>query len=194
VTTIGVGNRPSTAAAVTPPLAPAREKHDPSVEIVARTKDVLTRFIAWSRDHRGAPCPDIAELGNVPRDPWGRAFRLTCIDQPHNQIISAISAGPDGTPGTSDDIASWQLDRDVTDLARGPRWVPAPRPARPEREPRADADRKPVPSATKSVETSSAETTRLESRSPMATELKQDGIELDELGIPIQRVQPVPRE
>jgi hypothetical protein len=54
---------------------------------------------------------------------------MTCTDQPANQTIGAISAGPDGTLGTADDVASWQLGREVTELVRGPRWVAAERPA-----------------------------------------------------------------
>jgi hypothetical protein len=30
--------------------------------------------------------------------------------------------------GNGDDVASWQLGRDVTDLVRGPRWIVAPKP------------------------------------------------------------------
>src|SRR6185503_4569549 len=93
-----------------------------NAEITARTKSILNRFLAWSRDHAGAPCPDVTALGDS-LDPWGYPFRLTCTDQPGDQIIGVISAGPDRAPHTFDDIASWQLSRDVTDLVRGPRWV-----------------------------------------------------------------------
>jgi hypothetical protein len=69
-------------------------------------KDALARFAAWSRDHPGAPCPDAATLG-APDDPWGRPPAITCTDQPGDQVVGAISSGPDGEPGTADDIASW---------------------------------------------------------------------------------------
>jgi hypothetical protein len=64
-------------------------------------------------------------------DPWGHPLSLTCTDQPANQRIGALSAGPDGALGTPDDIGSWQLGRDVTDLVHGSRWVAArsPEPA-----------------------------------------------------------------
>jgi tRNA A-37 threonylcarbamoyl transferase component Bud32 len=116
---------PASVAPGTRPLARAPRTPPPSAEIAVRMKDVLNRFVAWSRDHRGAPCPDIGGLGDVPRDPWGNAFRLTCVDQPSDQIIGVISAGPDGKPGTADDVASWLLGSDVTDSVHGRRWVTA---------------------------------------------------------------------
>jgi hypothetical protein len=67
----------------------------------------------------------------VPDDPWGHQPAITCTDQPNDQIVGVISAGPDGKPGTADDIASWQLDRGVTELVRGTRWTATrSRPAR----------------------------------------------------------------
>ncbi|HEU4731108.1 MAG TPA: hypothetical protein VFT22_24610 [Kofleriaceae bacterium] len=99
---------------------------DPGTVLGALMKTVFGRFVAWSRDHAGAPCPDIATLGVVALDPWGHAIELTCTDQPADQRIGAVSAGPDGLAGSGDDIASWTLGREVTDLVRGPRWRPDP--------------------------------------------------------------------
>jgi hypothetical protein len=90
---------------------------------------VLTSFVAWAHDHAGAPCPTASLLGARVQDPWGHPIELTCTDQPAKQIAGAISAGPDGQPGTADDIGSWQLGRDVTDIVRGERWAAAPPPA-----------------------------------------------------------------
>jgi hypothetical protein len=92
-------------------------------------KEALARFVAWSKDHATTPCPDLAALGldgDAGRDPWGHPIQLTCIDQPGDQMIGAISAGPDGVAGNADDIASWQLPHDITDVAHGPRWAPKP--------------------------------------------------------------------
>jgi serine/threonine-protein kinase len=115
-----------------PPPAPPPPPPDPNAELARQMAQVLTRFVAWSRDHAGAPCPGAVQLGEPVRDRWGKPLEITCTDQPANQIIGAISAGPDGVPGTADDIGSWQLGRDVTDLVRGARWTVAPvRPARP---------------------------------------------------------------
>ena len=183
------------------PVMPPSEKPDPNAEITARTKDVLSRFVAWSRDHRGEPCPDIVALGDVPRDPWGNAFRLTCIDQPGDQIVGVISAGLDGTLGTADDIASWLLGREVTDVVRGPRWTVAPPSAptstvkskptevRPAQRNTAPAEAKPseanpAPSAAKPAEPASNKPTD-------GTKPKQPSrpkrIEVDEDGLPINR-------
>jgi hypothetical protein len=85
----------------------------------------IARFVAWSKQHAGAPCPDGSVLGDA-KDPWGRAFQITCTDQPGDQIVGLVSAGPDGIVGTGDDVASWRLDHAVTEPVRGARWTEAP--------------------------------------------------------------------
>jgi hypothetical protein len=89
--------------------------------LVAQIKDALRRFVAWSHAHPGARCPDAAALGAA-LDPWGQPLRIVCSDQPADQVAGVLSYGPDGEPGTRDDVVSWALGADVTDLARGPRW------------------------------------------------------------------------
>jgi hypothetical protein len=117
---------PVTAPAVpASPPAPVAKPPDPNAALATAMKSVLTRFVAWSHDHAGAPCPGAAALGPAVQDPWGHPIELTCTDQPANQIIGAISAGPDGAPGTPDDLGSWQLGRDVSDVVHGARWVAA---------------------------------------------------------------------
>lgn len=119
------GNPPSAtraaARAVASPAAapPSAEAH---AALVAQIKDALRRFAAWSHAHPGARCPDAAALGAA-LDPWGQPLRIVCSDQPADQIAGVLSYGPDGEPGTRDDVVSWALGADVTDLARGPRWT-----------------------------------------------------------------------
>jgi hypothetical protein len=108
---------PTSPAQPTPPAAP-----DPHVVIATQMRIVLARFAEWSRHHAGAPCPDGAALGAVTLDPWDHPIELTCTDQPADQRIGAISGGVDGVVGNEDDVASWTLGREVTDLVRGPRW------------------------------------------------------------------------
>jgi hypothetical protein len=153
-----------------PVLAPPAAPLDPSARVVPAMKDALARFAAWSGDHPGAPCPDAAVLG-APDDPWGHPLTIACTDQPGDQIAGAISAGPDGQPGTSDDIASWQLGRDITDLVRGARWIVAPQ--KPAAKPATPA--KPRPSAH-----APAKPAKVPKRSGRA-------MELDENGLPITR-------
>jgi eukaryotic-like serine/threonine-protein kinase len=142
--------------ALAPVSAAVPSSPDPSVRVTPVIKDALTRFVAWSRDHPGSPCPDALVLG-APDDPWGRPPAITCTDQPGDQIAGAISAGPDSKPGTTDDIASWQLGQDVLDLVRGPRWFvasrrPAANPIVPERpQPPGLAPAKPATVRTKHV-------------------------------------------
>src|SRR5204862_159037 len=112
---------------------------DPAAELPKKMRAVLDGFAAWSRTHAGAPCPSASALGAPVDDPWGHPVAITCSDQPANQIIGAVSAGPDGAMGTADDIGSWQLGRDVTELVQGQRWgsdraaakPSRPRPSRP---------------------------------------------------------------
>jgi serine/threonine protein kinase len=154
-------SEPMHTAAPPPPVA----KPDPNAEITDRMTAALTSFSAWSRDHAGAPCPDAAALGDV-RDPWGAPIQITCVDQPANQIVGAISAGPDGVVGTHDDIASWQLGREVTALVEGRRWVAAAPVAKPE------ALKPPVKKTVAATKPTPKPTT---------------AIELDENGMPIAR-------
>ena len=112
------------AAATATPAAGATAVTAASVgrtAAIEQIHDALRRFVSWSHGHTGARCPDAAALGAQP-DPWGHALRITCTDQPADQIAGVVSAGPDGVAGTRDDIESWALGDAVTDPVRGPRW------------------------------------------------------------------------
>lgn len=108
------------AVASPTPAAPASDRH---AAVVAQIEQALSRFVAWSRGHAGARCPDAAALGVAELDPWGQPLRIVCADQPADQIAGVLSFGPDGVPGTRDDVTSWTLGPEVTELARGPRWT-----------------------------------------------------------------------
>jgi len=112
--------------AVTPSAPAEVTKYDPMVEVAGSMKTVVGQFVTWAKQHAGAACPTINDLAVTVVDPWKQAFAVTCTDQPANQIIGIVSAGPDGKLGTADDIASWTLGRDVTDPVHGSRWVAAP--------------------------------------------------------------------
>jgi len=125
-----------------PPPAP-----DPEAELAGPMTELLDRFLAWAKDHAGAACPGAAALGDPVLDPWGQPLAITCTDQPANQIVGAISSGPDGVSGTADDHFSWQQPREVTERVRGQRWKAAPPtpptrpgPARPRPNPRPRRD------------------------------------------------------
>jgi hypothetical protein len=115
----------------------------------------------------------------APADPWGHPLAITCTEQPGDQIAGAISVGPDGKRDTADDIASWKLGRDVTDVVRGARWSGPPRrqaerpasPAKPR--PAAVAPASPgVPAKPVSIETPAR---------------PAPAVQLDENGLPITR-------
>lgn len=107
-----------TPASPTPPAAAdsglAQAKADMSA--------LLSAFSKWATEHAGAPCPTNAELGGHV-DPWGRAYEVTCTDQPADHVIGVRSLGPDGALETDDDLTTWTLGRDVNGLARGKRWT-----------------------------------------------------------------------
>ena len=90
----------------------------------AALRALLAAFPRWAAEHPGAACPTSAALGGG-LDPWGRAYELTCTDQPADQVVGARSRGPDGAVGTDDDLVSWTLD-DAMKLARGARWITHP--------------------------------------------------------------------
>jgi hypothetical protein len=112
------GSPPPAGAASPAAVPPSPEAR---AALVAQIKDTLRRFIAWSHAHPGARCPDAAALG-AGLDPWGQPLQIVCSDQPADQVAGVLSYGPDGEPGSRDDVVSWALGTDVTDLARGPRW------------------------------------------------------------------------
>src|SRR5690606_29333015 len=64
----------------------------------------------WQADHPGKKCPatlaEVAKYFDAPAelpvttDPWGHALVMTCDDKG----FSVMSVGPDGKPGTADDV------------------------------------------------------------------------------------------
>jgi hypothetical protein len=124
VTPTSTATAPSPHPVVTPlpPAAATPNPGDAHAVLVVQIKDVLARFLAWSTDHPDGRCPDPTTLGVSALDPWGQGLRIICRDQPAEQIVGVLSYGPDGTPGTPDDVMSWTLGPEVTDLVRGPRW------------------------------------------------------------------------
>ena len=131
--TAGSGVATIADAAVAAPDAADAARATPVVSVptahaslATQMSTVLTRFVGWARDHAGAPCPELATLGLAAHDPWGHDLALTCTDQPADQIVGLLSAGPDGVLGTDDDIASWTLGPGVTSVVRGARWKSAP--------------------------------------------------------------------
>jgi serine/threonine-protein kinase len=154
---------PAPAPAPTPP-APAPP--DPNAEVGARMKSVLERFATWSHDHPGAACPEIGALGGDTMDPWGHPFTVTCIDQPGDQMVGLVSNGADGVGGTADDVASWSLGRDITNVVRGSRWIAAAKPVKP---------------------VTTKRPTTVKTTKPTTTTQTRGGIELDENGVPISR-------
>jgi len=197
---LGPTSAPASALAseaLPPPPIPVKLT---DIEVAIRVKDVLRRFVAWAPEHQGMPCPDLAALGDAPSDPWGHPFRLTCTDQPGDQIIGAISAGPDGVPATADDIASWLLGREVTDSVRGARWGAAATPGMLAKSgPKADArstsmnstSRLAKPADAKAAETRPMRANSAEAKPEDGVKSKREQrgttIELDEFGLPKKR-------
>jgi serine/threonine-protein kinase len=104
------------AAVVAPP--PLDERPALAERQLATLAD---RFKAWAPQHAGQGCPRASELGREV-DPWGTAWVVTCTEQPEDQAIGLISAGPDGTLGSADDVRSWTVPSSARVLV-GPRWT-----------------------------------------------------------------------
>ncbi len=122
-------------AAVAPAAAPAITVQpvpvaapDPAEVAKVQIVTTLAAFTRWSVHHAADACPSANELAKLVSgglvDPWGHALVITCTDQPSDQIVGVISWGPDGLAGTRDDLESWQLGPQVTDVVRGARWRP----------------------------------------------------------------------
>ncbi|KGJ98112.1 type II secretion system major pseudopilin GspG [Thalassotalea sp. ND16A] len=52
--------------------------------------------------------PEGGYLPRLPVDPWGNEYVL--LNPGENGIIDVFSVGPDGEPGTDDDIGNWNVD------------------------------------------------------------------------------------
>jgi serine/threonine-protein kinase len=153
---------------------PTPTPESPEARVAVPMGTVLARFIAWSRGHAGAPCPDVVALGITVADPWAHPFRITCIDQPDDQMVGVISAGPDGVMNTADDLVSWRLGNDLGALVRGPRWAAPPQP-RPE-----TPSPPPLGSQHPSVPTSAG-------TPPPTQPVQPVGVQYDANGMPISR-------
>jgi hypothetical protein len=74
-----------------------------------------TAYELWRRDHPDGVCPErIEELiryaqGKDTKDPWGTEYVIKCDGLPEGTELGVVSAGPDKTLGTEDDIRSWDL-------------------------------------------------------------------------------------
>jgi general secretion pathway protein G len=47
-------------------------------------------------------------LRRIPRDPWGNEYQYTCPGEHNVDSYDLYSFGPDGKPGTGDDITNWE--------------------------------------------------------------------------------------
>jgi general secretion pathway protein G len=51
--------------------------------------------------------PENGYIKRLPKDPWGNEYVL--LNPGENGKMDVFSAGPDGEPGTEDDIGNWNL-------------------------------------------------------------------------------------
>jgi hypothetical protein len=74
-------------------------------------------YARWATDNPGKQCPDSGlELAVYSddrelRDPWGTTLVVLC-EETLPGGIRVVSAGPDAKPDTSDDIRSWDAERE----------------------------------------------------------------------------------
>ena len=112
------------------PAPPAVTPEDPKrADTIRRIRNVALGFVRWAETHKETPCPTAKDLalyiGGTSKfqDGWGHPLTLTCTGQPEQQRIGLVSAGPDGIANTRDDVQSWLLGDDVTEVLVGARWV-----------------------------------------------------------------------
>ena len=100
------------AACHNPMFDPAKE--DTAVTTIKKLAS--SAFSEWGRAHPGAPCPGgIEDLmpyagGKSVNDPWGHPYRMYCgagLPRGVEGALAVASDGPDGKPGTDDDVRSW---------------------------------------------------------------------------------------
>jgi hypothetical protein len=103
------------------PAEPA--KPDPTSVATTQLEAALDALARWASTHAGAPCPTPDALG-LAKDPWAHPLRVTCTQQPADQLAGVTSAGPDGAFGTADDVVSWRL-ADAAKKVHGSRWAQA---------------------------------------------------------------------
>jgi hypothetical protein len=90
------------------------EKKDQRAELTVK-KYAFEAFPSWSQAHVEKACPDkLVDLNEYMnekdiKDPWGNDYVLYCgANLPAGAKGLAVSSnGPDGKPGTADDIKSW---------------------------------------------------------------------------------------
>jgi len=51
------------------------------------------------------------ESDTIPKDPWGNDYIYTCPGRHNPSGFDIMSMGPDGQPGTDDDICNWTIKR-----------------------------------------------------------------------------------
>jgi general secretion pathway protein G len=67
------------------------------VDLIQRPSDVV--------DWRG---PYLKNESEIPNDPWGNPYIYECPGKHNPNGYDLYSGGPDGQPGTEDDVTNWQ--------------------------------------------------------------------------------------
>jgi Type II secretion system (T2SS), protein G len=103
--------------AAPPPRDPRRQLAAGRDAVIQARLHRLAReaFPMWQAHHPDQACPgslaDLADLvdGRAMRDPWGHDLVMVCGAgaPPAAHGFGVISLGPDGRPGTADDVTSW---------------------------------------------------------------------------------------
>jgi general secretion pathway protein G len=67
--------------------------------------DALVNQPANANDWKGPYLP------NIPLDPWGNAYIYDCPGKHNPSGFDITSCGPDGRPGTDDDVTNWDASK-----------------------------------------------------------------------------------
>ncbi len=76
--------------------------------VYPKGKNGLNDLIVAPRDSQSWKGPYMDEKKGIPLDPWGHPYVYECPGKQNRNSYDIYSVGPDGRPGSEDDITNWQ--------------------------------------------------------------------------------------
>jgi general secretion pathway protein G len=92
-----------------------KRTRDAQILIARMQVQQLGELVVQHRLVTSGECPSVQHwvedktLKSEPKDPWGHLLVIVCPGEHEQGGADIVSLGPDGQPGTKDDIESWKL-------------------------------------------------------------------------------------